>query len=130
MRDSHYIHCVAPLVRSLVRIMPCFILPGFHIMVSGFHIMVSGFHIMVSGCHIMVSGCHIMVSGCHVMLRAQWKYHNALLNVACFHCNYNMHTIFNVVGMRKRIGSVISQSGMYCEIYSAALILYTPNTFY
>ena len=105
MRDSHYIHCVAPLVRSLVRIMPCFILPGFHIMVSGFHIMVYGFHIMVYG-------FHIMVSGCHVMLRAQWKYHNALLNVACFHCNYNMHTIFNVVGMRKRIGSVRSQSGM------------------
>ena len=84
LSNLHYIHYVAPLVGSLPFHIMLFhiMVSGFHTMVSGFHIMVSGFHTMVSGFHIMVSGFNIMVSGFHIMFRAQWKYRNAILNVA------------------------------------------------
>ena len=52
----------------LFHIMPCFILcqVSYYVM---FHIMISRFH--------------VMVSGFHIICRAQWKYHNAIWNVAC-----------------------------------------------
>ena len=53
---------------AMFHIMPCFILcqVSYYVM---FHIMISRFH--------------VMVSRFHIIFRAQWKYHNAIWNVAC-----------------------------------------------
>ena len=58
-----------------IEIMACFVL--LHASYYGM------FAIMLGGFHIMIYGCHVILYGCHIIRGTQWKYRNAIWNVAC-----------------------------------------------